>query len=204
MRRLGKHLMSEPSIFDGSQLQPEWTDHRFGKGVEAIIAFIGPFRPAADLLTPFRGSQLFQERRLLHLVVRHVHRDIEKLRLQQRLLLDVAKDKLNHRLPGDPGREDRADKDIARKDIVHKDVAQTNIVQRWGPDLCRGSEHLSVSIIRMTATGGLIYLGLREPGDVETSPARTRSGKKVDLLELARAIMDQYIFEVTSARQPIP
>jgi len=207
--RLQKHLISEPSIFDGSQLQPEWMDHRFGEGVEGITAFIGSFRPAADLPVLFRGGQLFQERRLLHLVVRHVHRDVEKLRLQQRLLLDVAKDKLNHRLPADPGRGDRAQAgivppDIVHKDIVNEDIVQPNIVQRWGSDLCRGSEHLSVSVVRMTKTGGLVYLGIREPGAAGKPPLATGNGEKLDLLELARAIMDQYIFEVNSARQPLP
>jgi hypothetical protein len=186
--RLKKHLPAEPSVFDGSQLQPEWADGRFGPGMEGISAFIGPFRPAAsaDICSP--NGEIFEDRRLLHLVVRHVHQDVEKIRLQQRLLLDVAKDKMNHRLPVTFRREGSEPGDV---------------VQRWGHDLRRGPQHLSVSVIRMTASGAIIYLGISRP-ETETEPSsETENGGGLDLSELARAIVDQYVFEIDRARQPI-
>lgn len=186
--RLKKYLQSEPSVFDGTQLQPEWTDGVFGEGMEGIAAFIGPFRPAADKALSSRDEGLFRDHRLLHLVVRHVHRDVEKIRLQQRLLLDVAKDKLNHRLPDAPDREDGGGRDP---------------VLRWGQDLRRGPQHLSVSVIRMTASSAIIYLGILEPASGTEPASETEQGEGLDLFELARAVADQYIFEIDSARQPV-
>jgi len=186
--RLKKQLSSEQSVFDGSQLQPEWTDRRFGKGMDGIAAFVGPFRPAASAAISSPNGEHFENRRLLHLVVRHVHQDVEKIRLQQRLLLDVAKDKLNHRLPEAPGREKGEPRDV---------------VQRWGQDLRRGPQHLSVSVIRMTASGAIIYLGIIEPGTGTEPLSGTEGGGGMDLSELARAIADQYVFEIDSAQQPL-
>jgi len=183
--RMKKQLSAEPCVFDGSQLQPEWTDNQFGKGMEGIAAFIGPFRPAASAAISSPDGELFENRRLLHLVVRHVHQDVEKIRLQQRLLLDVTKDKLNHRLPETSGRERGEPRDI---------------VQRWGQDLRRGPRHLSISAIRMTSSGAIIYLGISGPG--AGAEASSEEGG-MDLSELARAIADQYVFEIDSARQPI-
>ena len=182
--RLKKYLSSEPSVFDGSQLQPEWADERFGKDLEGIAAFIGPFQPAADLA--LQDAELFEHHRLLHLVVRHAHQDIEKIRLQQRLLLDVAKDKLNHRLP----------KVSSRKAGDHGDI-----IQRWGQDLRCGSRHLSISVIRMSASGMSIYLGISDPVTGTESSAGAEGG--MDLAELARAIVDQYVFEIDCAQQRI-
>lgn len=186
--RLKKYLSSEPSVFDGSQLQPGWTDGQFGEGAEGIAAFIGPFQPAEDAAVSSRDEELFAGRRLLHLVVRHVHQDVEKIRLQQRLLLDVAKDKLNHRLPEVQSREAGERKAV---------------VQRWGQDLRRGSQHLSVSVIRVTAAGAIIYLGIADPDLPAAQPSAAGEKTKMDLSELARAIADQYVFEIDSARQPI-
>jgi len=185
--RLKKHLSSEPSVFDGAQLQPEWANGLFGEGAEGIAAFIGPFRPAAGMTISDQDEEIFRDRRLLHLIVRHGHRDVEKIRLQQRLLLDVAKDKLNHRLPVMPGREEGRRKDF---------------VQRWGGDLRRGSRHLSVSAIRIDPAGAVIYLGIREPGTGEGPHRGAGTEEELDLAELGRAIADQYVFEIDCARQP--
>jgi hypothetical protein len=192
--RLKKYLVTEPSVFDGSQFASQWMRKYFKEDQEGIIAFQGPFQPAGDLSISFADQELFQGCQLLHLVVRHHHRDVEKLRLQQRLLLDVAKDKLNHRLLQHP----------AHGDMVPKDIVPTDIVQRWGQDLRRGAEHLSVSAVQMTTAGAMIYLGIQEPRAAEQTPLPSGQGAKLDLLELAQAIMDQYVFEVESARQPIP
>jgi hypothetical protein len=186
--RLKKHLSSEPSVFDGTQLQPEWTNGLFGEGAEGIAAFIGPYRPTAGMIVSDQEEEIFRDRRLLHVVVRHDHRDVEKIRLQQRLLLDVAKDKLNHRLPVGPEREEGRSKDF---------------VQRWGGDLRRGSRHLSVSAIRIGAAGAVIYLGIREPETGEGLHRGAGGEEGLDLAELGRAIADQYVFEIDRARQPI-
>jgi hypothetical protein len=181
--RLKKHLLTEPSVFDGSQLRSEWTRRFFGEAGEGIVVFSGPFRPAADLSVSLADRTSFHDRQLLHVIVQHQHQDVEKLRLQQRLLLDVAKDKLNHRLPGD---------------AVHSDI-----VQRWGQDLRRGSQHLSVSIIRMSPHGALIHLGILVPEAEAASSKQPGARVKLEPFELAQAIMDQYVFEVDSARRPI-
>jgi hypothetical protein len=143
-----------------------------------MVAFIGPFHPAGDERSALENSDRFLDRPLLHFVIEHKHQNPEILRLQQQLLLNVLKDKLNHRLKGD-------------------------VVQRWSQDLCRDAAHITVSVVRMHSSCALIYLGVNLSGEGSEGETWGLQDGRIDPRELAHAVMDQYIFEIENARRPI-
>jgi hypothetical protein len=176
--RLNKYLVEEEITFDGRQLRPGWAVKRCGLGGEIITAFLGPFRPSGDEIAGLGDSAHFLDRPLLHFIVEHQHQNPEVLRLQQQLLLNVLKDKLNHRLKGD-------------------------VVQRWSQDLCRDSAHITISALRVHPSCAMIYVGVNLGGEGNAGETWGLQDGGIDPRELAQAVMDQYIFEIESSRRPL-
>ena len=174
--RLQKQLLSEQVAFDGHQLEAGWTGEDLGLQGEGIVAFIGSFQPDPQIIEPPSSWEAFRDREMLHLVVAHGHDDLEKLRLQQHLLLNVLKEKLNHRLRGD-------------------------LVQRWGCDLFYESAQVSVSTTLLTVSSAIIYVGITLTGDQQNEKSWGIRQGAIDPLELAEVVMDQYIFEVENTRK---
>jgi len=174
--RLKKHLVPEQLEFDGHQLDSGWARESFALDGESIVAFVGPFDPESGIVTFPSACQIFRKRRMLHLVVEHLHDDLEKLRLQQRLLLCVLKDKLDHRLKGD-------------------------LVQRWDEELFHESTQITVSTSMLTTSSAVIYTGVNiQGGDSESKLWGLEDGG-IDALELAQVVVDQYVFEIEGTRR---
>jgi len=176
--RLKEHWVKEQLEFDGRGLGPGWGWQRFGLKGENIVAFAGPFHPDPEALSFPQGSERLRGKRLLHLVVEHQHGDAEKARLELQLLLNILKDKLNHRLKGD-------------------------IIQRWRQDLCKDAAHITASAILMTSSSAIIYVGVNITGSRSQSMLWGLEDGGIDAHELAQVVMDQYVFETESLRQPV-
>lgn len=174
--RLKNYLVPEELEFDGQQLQGHWAQEKFGLRGESIVAFAGPFDPKPEIFTFPKPCELFRKRKMLHLVVEHYHADPEKLRLQQRLLINVLKDKLNHRLKGD-------------------------VIQRWGANLFCASAQITVTMSALSSSSALIYQGV----SIQKSEAKAKlwglEDGLIDPMELAQVVMDQYVFELEDMRR---
>ncbi|MEW6686438.1 MAG: DUF366 family protein [Candidatus Edwardsbacteria bacterium] len=72
---------------------------------------------------------------VLHFLMECPKSDLEKILLHQRFLVQIVREKINHRLKGD-------------------------IIQRWGVNLFDSDRRVSLSIVRQMGNAGLIYLGL--------------------------------------------
>lgn len=174
--KLKRYLVSGQLEFNGHQLGGNWARESFDLEGESIVAFIGSFNPSPQTVAFPSSCELFQKRRMLHLVVEHQHADLEKLSLQQRLLAYVLKEKMNHRLKGD-------------------------LIQRWGPNLFHESAQITAAISMLTASTAVIYMGVNiERGEPQSKLWGLEEGG-IDPLELAQVVMDQYVFEVEDARQ---
>jgi hypothetical protein len=174
--RLKNYLVRKELKFDGDQLQSRWAEETFGLKGESIVAFVGPFDPRPEIVAFAPSCEIFRKRTMLHLVVEHSHADQEKLRLQQRLLVYVLKDKLNHRLKGD-------------------------LIQRWGANLFHTSAQITVTFSSLTASSALIYVATNiQMGEPESKFWGLEDGY-IDPMELAQAVMDQYIFEMEDMRR---
>lgn len=176
--RLKEHWATEQLEFDGHDFSPGWVQRRFGLKGESIIAFVGPFCPDPAAVCFPQGSERLRGKRMLHLVVEHQHGDVEKARLEQQLLLNILKDKLNHRLKGD-------------------------IIQRWRQDLCQDAAHITASTIQMTSSLAIIYVGVNIERSQPQSMLWGLADGGVDAHELAQVVMDQYVFETEGLRRPV-
>jgi hypothetical protein len=174
--KLKNYLASEHIEFSGHQLRGNWARENFSLEGESMVAFLGPFNPRSQMEVFPPSCERFRKRRMLHLVVEHLHTDWEKLHLQQRLLVYVLKEKLNHRLKGD-------------------------VIQRWGSNLFCESAQITVAASMLTATSAVIYIGVNiEGGEPECKLWGLEEGG-IDPLELAQVVMDQYVFEVEDIRR---
>jgi hypothetical protein len=174
--KLKNYLACEQMEFSGHQLQGHWAQENFSLEGESIVAFLGPFNPRSQMVVFPQSCELFRKRKMLHLVVEHLHTDLEKLSLQQRLLVYVLKEKLNHRLKGD-------------------------LIQRWGSNLFYGSAQITAAASELTASSAVIYLGVNIEGGEPKSKLWGLEEGGIDPLELAQVVMDQYVFEVEDTRR---
>jgi hypothetical protein len=87
--------------------------------------------------------------------------------LRQKLLVDILKDKLDHRIKGD-------------------------ILQRWGDDLFDTDYKLTVSATVRTSVSTKIHLGVNISS--RNTPVKTKGLEDYDIdpREIAQAVMNQY------------
>jgi len=166
-----KSLFVEEELpFTGEGLKPHWAFLNYDLAGDSIVAFTGPYQVSPESIPDLRRSKKtkeFKSSRMLHLVVEHFGCDLLETLLYERLLLGIAKDKLNHRLGGD-------------------------ILQIWGDDICDGNKRVTTSSATVNALSGKIHLGI----NIESGEAKGLKDYHVSPRELGEVIMDQYRLEV--------
>lgn len=164
------HFAEAPIDYDGSQIRSLWAYRTFGVQGDSIVAFQGaceiPFDNMVDL-EDVRARSRIASPSMLHFIVEHFDRDLEKAVLRQRLLSVLVKDALG----GD--------------------------VRREGDDLFLGPGKLSISIATLTPVSAKIHFGInieRAAGvGVETRALRDLGA---DPASLGRAVMTAYVSEM--------
>jgi len=173
-----KPLFVEKEVpFTGEELKPHWAFLNYDLAGDSIVAFIGPYRASPEWIPDLRQSKKtkeFKTDRMLHLVVEHFGCDLLKTLLYQRLLLGIAKDKLNHRLGGD-------------------------ILQIWGDDICDGNKRVTTCSATANILSGKIHLGI----NIESGEAKGLREYDLSPRELGEVIMDQYRLEVFRINQKL-
>jgi len=160
--------------YTGAQLSSLWAYTQFGLEGDSIVSFLGPcevkLKQMVDLKDQ-RARETIFSRKMLHFIVEHFDTDLEKAVLRQWLLVNILKDKLNHRLEGD-------------------------VVQRWGNDLFDGEHKLTISVATVTPVSTKIHLGINILS--QGTPVKTRGLKDygIDPQELAEVVMTQYLAEM--------
>lgn len=170
-------FVEEEFPFTGEELKPHWALLNFDLVGDSIVAFIGPYQVLAEYTSDLRQlkkGREFKGSKLLHLIVEHFGCDLLKTLLYQRLLLGIAKDKLNHRLGGD-------------------------ILQIWGDDICDGNKRVTSSSATANNLSGKIHLGI----NIESGEAKGLKEYHLSPKELGEVIMDQYRLEVFRINQKL-
>ncbi len=166
-----KSLFVEEELpFTGEGLKPHWAFLNYDLAGDSIVAFIGAYQVSPEYtsdLREFKKGGEFKGSKLLHLIVEHFGCDLLETLLYERLLLGIAKDKLNHRLGGD-------------------------ILQIWGDDICDGNKRVTTSSATVNTLSGKIHLGI----NIESGEAKGLKDYHVSPRELGEVIMDQYRLEV--------
>jgi hypothetical protein len=165
--------------YDGTQLRSLWAFRTCRLQGDSIVSFIGPCQVSRvhmvdqeDVLARSR----IRSRRMLHFIVEHFDDDLVRTLLRQRLLVTIAREKINHRLNGD-------------------------VVQRWGDDLYDGDAKLSISIATATPVSTIIHLGINITAQGAPVKAKGIEEYGLQARELAEAIMAQYVLEIEGVAQ---
>jgi hypothetical protein len=173
-----KSLFVEGEIaYTGEQLRPHWAFITFELAGDSIVGFVGPYRASPEFTSDLRESKdgvESEEGTMLHLVVEHFGSDLLRILLCQRLLLGIARDKLNHRLGGD-------------------------LLQIWGDDICDGNERITTCSATVSTLSGKIHLGIR----IKPTKGKGLKDYDVSPRELGEVIMDQYRLELFRIQQKL-
>ena len=163
-------FIKEEILFTGEQLLSYWSYTHHDLPGDSILAFIGPCQVDEKYIVGIdhylKKTQIKSER-MLHFLVEHFDQELEKAILRQKLLVDIVKDKLNHRLKGD-------------------------VLQRWGDDLYDTEYKLTVSATVRTPVSTKIHLGINISSQNTPVKARGLNDYGIDAHDISQAVMDQY------------
>ena len=164
------HVAPSPIDYDGTQIRSLWAYREFGVQGDSIVAFRGACEvPPVHMvdLEDVRSNSRIASPSMLHFMVEHFDRDLERAVLRQRLLAILVKEAL--------GGE----------------------VRREGDDLFLGVGKLSISIATLTSVSAKIHFGINieraENVGVET---RSLGDLKADPDALARTVLENYASEM--------
>lgn len=174
-------FIQEEMLFTGEQLSSFWAYKNYDILGDNIVAFIGPCEIDEKYIIGidhFKKKTKIKSERMLHFLVEHFDMDLERAILRQKLLVDILKDKLDHRLKGD-------------------------ILQRWGDDLFDTDYKLTVSATVKTSVSTKIHLGVNISS--RNTPVKTRGLEDygIDPHEIAQAIMNQYCLDMRLISQKL-
>ncbi|MGQ9824218.1 MAG: DUF366 family protein [Desulfotomaculales bacterium] len=170
-------FVSEPILYDGSQLSSHWAYRTRGVSGDSILSFRGPCRVSlekmVDLADVLSRSVIYSPD-MLHFIVEHFDTDLEKTVYRQRLLVCIIKEIL----------EERGVK-----------------VLRDGDDLYAGEKKLSVSIATVTPVSTMIHTGLNltsEGVPVQAAGLLELGWQEEEVPSVARQICKKYVLELKS------
>jgi hypothetical protein len=163
-------FVREEILFTGEQMASFWAYKNHDILGDNIIAFIGPCQVDPEhiiAIDHFKKKTQIRSERMLHFLVEHFDQDLERAILRQKLLVDILKDKLNHRLKED-------------------------LLQRWGDDLFDSEHKLTVSATARTSVSTKIHLGINISS--QNTPVKTKGldDYGIDPNDISQAVMDQY------------
>ena len=167
-------FVPETIDYDGSQIRSLWAYRRCGVEGDSIVAFIGgcdiPAENIVDVQDLRAGSKIFS-RKMLHFIVEHFDRDLEKAVLRQRLLAAIARDALLGRCP-------------------------QCALRRKGDDLFIDDAKLSISVATLTSVSSKIHLGLNIDSKGAPVKAAGLGDLGVDAKEYAHEVLQAYSEEM--------
>jgi hypothetical protein len=172
-------LLRERIHYDGSQMQPHWAYRKTGAAGDSVVAFEGScdVRPERMLdLEDLRAGSVIRGPHMLHFIVEHFDRDLEKAVLRQRLLAAIAREELER---------------AARRRF-----------ERRGDDLYDGPRKLSISIAAPTAVSTKIHFAVNVKESKEAGvPTRGLEAYRIRPRPFARAVMEAYRREIAGVHQ---
>lgn len=142
-------LAGEEILYRGPELSSHFAYRRFDVIGDSCVAFVGgcdvQTGSLVDLADQKQGEFIFSKS-MLHFIIEHFDRDLEKAVVRQRLFAAIVKQALDQR---------------GVADIV-----------RRGDDLYQGDAKLSVSIATLSGVSALIHFGINISS--EGTPVKTR------------------------------
>jgi hypothetical protein len=172
-------MASIKTYFDGGErpytkLYGHFARKNFGVTGDAVVAFVGPCNvrteDLVDLEDAAAGATIVAAR-MLHFVVEHFGLPLAEAIWRQRLLAAVVLEEVRQRAPEAP-------------------------LRREGDDVYVGGGKLTVSIATSSPTSSIIHFGVNVDGTGAPVEVADLEGLKVEVEELAAAVMSRYADEV--------
>lgn len=167
-------FIREKIKFTGEQLLSQWTYKSYDLLGDSIVVFIGPCKIEEEYMVALdhlkKKSKIYSEN-MLHFLIEHFELGLEKAILRQKLLVAIAKDKLNHRLEGD-------------------------VLQRWGDDIYDGDAKLTVSTVVITPVSTKIHMGVNISAKNVPVKAKGLEDYGVDPFDIGQVVMNQYCLDM--------
>lgn len=165
--------------YDGSQMAPQWATRAFDLVGDSIVSFEGPCRvPPSKMLDleDLLAGAAIRGPHMLHWIIEHFDRDLERAVLRQRLFAAIVKDEVERR--------------------------SSRRLERRGDDLYDGRRKLSISIAAPTLVSCKIHfaVNVRRAAGVGV-PTEGISAWKILPEELAVAASRAYAQEIRSAAE---
>lgn len=163
-------FVSEEIAYTGKELHSHWAYRNHGLQGDSIVAFVGPCDVPTEALVDEadrREGAFIRSERMLHFIVEHFDRDLEKAILRQLLLVSLVEAEIHRRL-GKP------------------------VLERRGDDLFHEGRKLSVSIATLSPVSALIHLGLNISARGAPVPAVGLEDLGVGARELGEAVLEAY------------
>jgi uncharacterized protein len=167
--RMDYVILPEPLPMTIEAMKPHWALLRFDLWGNSMVIFKGQMKiDQKDMidLKEFKRGALFPKGEMLHFVIEHFDDDTEKGVLRQNILVNIAEEKLSHRLSG--------------RRII-----------RWGDDLYDEDRRITLTAVSKTPVSVKIHFGLC----IETDSEAGYTGLKeydLDVHELAEVVGNQY------------
>lgn len=168
------HWLDERRGYDGTPLHSLWAYRNFGVQGDSIVVFRGPCEiPPANIvdLEDLRAGSRIAGPDMVHFIVEHFDRDLERAVLRQRVLAGLAHDEVRRR----SGRE----------------------IRREGDDLFDAERKLSISIATLTPVSSKIHFAVNviRAEDVGV-PTGGLSEYRIDPEEFGRTVANRYAEEM--------
>ncbi len=164
------HIAERQERYDGTQLCSLWAYREFGVQGDSIVMFRGPCEiPTENIvdLEDVRAGARIAGPDMIHFIVEHFDRDLEKAVLRQRVLVAAARDECGG-----------------------------NVVRR-GDDLFVDKRKLSISIATLTPVSSKIHFALNiEPAKDVGVPTCGLSEIGVEPAAYGRAVAERYGEEI--------
>lgn len=163
--------------YDGSQLRSRFALKEFGISGDSIISFIGA-AAVKDYMVDMedkRNKEFIYSDKMLHFIIEHYDRDLEKAVLRKRLFLSIIMDEINKR----PGRQK---------------------LFRSGNGLYRGKRKLTVAVATRSPVSALIHIGLNITEKGAPISVACLGDYRIEPKRFAMGLMQRYHNEVKSVQ----
>ena len=167
--RMDYLLVPDQMVMTVEAMKSHWALLKFDLWGNSMVIFKGPIKiepkEMIDLKELKRGTA-FPDGDLLHFVIEHFGDDIEKGVLRQNILVNIAEEKISHRLSG-------------------------RRILRWGDDLYDEDRRITLTAVATTPVSIKIHLGICITSDTEAGFVGL-SEYGLEPEELAEVVGNQY------------
>ncbi len=174
-------FLEETIDYTGGQLSSNWAFKNYNILGDSVVSFIG--RCDVDEssmvdLEDIKAKATIFSRQMLHFIMECFDKDLERMILRQRMLLDIIKDRI----------------------IAHR-PEQAAAIMLSGDDLYLGEAKISVAISTLSPVSALSHTGINIRSDVTPVKTVGLNDLKIDPTSFVHEVLNRFSEEVMRVSQ---